>query len=513
MSLKNRLIAVMVMISLVILAVVMSQIELPRREQAKEQKEQDAQKGKEKDTLLIWYTDESLSDFINSAAVSFQEDSANAGVRVIPVLVSGLEYLENINRASVTGECPDLYVIGHDSLEKAWLAGLAAEITAPDGAGLKEVYPEVGLNAATYHHKLLGYPFYFETSALLYNRTYLEDMARRLIQAEADEAAAQEAQRDLEENGPEEKGEEAAEASEPKEISRMQVENRVSELLPETLAQMKEFADTYDAPEQVEAVFKWDVNDIFYNYFFVGHSMVIGGETGDDKENIDIYNPDAISSMNMYQNLSQFFAIDTNEVKYQTILEDFISGKLVFTVATTDAVARLEQAAEEGTFTYDYEILRTPDIDENTPTRSLSMTNCVVINGYSEYREAANRFAYYLTNGCAGNLYERAGKVPAVLGVDHKQEGLDRFAEEYARSIPLPKMMETSNFWVQLEIAFERIWNGANANQELKQLSEQIMAQVTGETYLEEEIIETKEDTQIEYLDEEKLRQEALSEE
>ena len=62
------------------------------------------------------------------------------------------------------------------------------------------------------------------------------------------------------------------------------------------------------------------------------------------------------------------------------------------------------------------------------------------------------------------------------------------FLEEYARSVPMPKMIETSNFWVQLEIAFARIWEGEDANDELRSLSEQIMGQVLGEAYTEEYI-------------------------
>ena len=49
-------------------------------------------------------------------------------------------------------------------------------------------------------------------------------------------------------------------------------------------------------------------------------------------------------------------------------------------------------------------------------------------------------------------------------------------------------MIETSNFWVELEIAFAKIWTGEDANDSLKNLSEQIMAQVLGETYTEEYI-------------------------
>ena len=39
-----------------------------------------------------------------------------------------------------------------------------------------------------------------------------------------------------------------------------------------------------------------------------------------------------------------------------------------------------------------------------------------------------------------------------------------------------------------MEIAFTQIWNGADANDTLKKLSEQIMTQVTGKTYTEEKL-------------------------
>ena len=38
-----------------------------------------------KATINIWYTDEALTDYINSAALSYYEDN---GVRVVPVLRS-----------------------------------------------------------------------------------------------------------------------------------------------------------------------------------------------------------------------------------------------------------------------------------------------------------------------------------------------------------------------------------------------------------------------------------------
>ena len=47
-------------------------------------------------------------------------------------------------------------------------------------------------------------------------------------------------------------------------------------------------ADTFDAPEGVEGVMKWDVNNIFYNYWIVGNYMIVGGDPGDDRNDINI---------------------------------------------------------------------------------------------------------------------------------------------------------------------------------------------------------------------------------
>ena len=182
--------------------------------------------------------------------------------------------------------------------------------------------------------------------------------------------------------------------------------------------------------------------------------------------------------------------------------------------STTDVVARLEQAREDGLFAYDYGIAMTPDIDGDKKSRSLSMTSCVAVNGYSEFQKEANDFAVFLTSQYNDILYARSGKVSAARNINYGYEALGEFAKEYERSISMPKMLETSNFWVLLEAAFSQVWNGADANTMLKELSEQIMQQVTGQPFEEEYIQDpVEENEEEEYLDEDFYRQEAMEEE
>ena len=450
----------------------------------------------DKPTLNLWYTDESLSDFLAAAALDFSEGSE---VRVIPRLVSGLEYLESINEASLdTSMVPDVYIVGNDSLEKAWLSGLASEVRETDYV-TAENFPETALSAVTYQDHLIGYPFYYETSALVYNLTYLEEAAADQLQAEADALAGQEAMAALDENGEpvQTDGSEAeGQAAEETGASEAQISERTQALIPETIEDILNFADSYNAPEQVEAVFRWDVSDIFYNYFFIGNYVDVGGPHGDEEEQIDIYNLDAIRCLTAYQELTQYFSIDPEEVSYESVAQEFLDGKLVFTIATTDMISRLEEAAADGSFPYEYGVARVPDIDSELITRSLSVTNAVVVNGYSEKKDVANEFARYLTETAAQKLYESSGKLPAntQIGLPNEQAGI--FAEEYAASVPIPKMMTTSNYWVQMEIAFTRVWNGEEVSAVLQDISGQIMTQVTGEAYTEEYIEPPEEETE-----------------
>ena len=473
-------------------------------------------------TLHIWYTDEALTDYISSMAVRYNEEY---GVRVIPTLQSGLELLQSINEASLTSNYyPDLYIASNDNMEKAYLSGLAMEIRDEEGVVSLSNFPESAMHAVTYQQKILGYPFYYETSALLYNMTYLEELAKREIQAELDEAAeaAKEAAEETvtEEDKNEEKSESKndsdsnSKAEEEKteeetgtatisdeEMAEL-VHERVPALIPTTFEALLEFAESYDAPQNVEAVFKWDVEDIFFNYFFAGNYMDIGGMCGDSKDSIDIYNEESVRALMVYQALSDYFAIDASNVEYDSVIQEFMEGKVVMTTATTDIIRKLDLAKENGEFAYDYGIAPIPRLNSEMDTKSLSVTNTIYVNGYTEMKKEANSFAKYLVIDHAKDLYEATGKVPANKNIRYDNPNLDMFMDEYQDSAPMPKLMAISNFWVKMEIMFERIWNGEEVSKEMKKFSEDMMTQVTGEPYEETYIkIEEKEEEYIDYSD------------
>ena len=460
------------------------------------------------DSVVVWYADESMTDYISAMAVAFHEEY---DIRVIPQFHSGLEYVETIYDASVTDETatPDVFIVSNEALEKAYLTGLADVISDPEEVVNTEHFPQAAINAVTYEDKLVGYPYYFETSVLLYNKSYIHEMAKNQLLAEStDESAAGGGEITVSD----EKSTE--EATTVEEVTEEDIEARIIELIPQTFEELLAFANEYDAPAAVDGVFKWDVSDIFYNYFFAGNYMNVGGPCSDTPEEVDIYNLDVIKAMQIYQSLNQFFSFEANDMKYASVIEEFMAGKMVYTTATSDIIRTLDAAKEEGTFTFDYGLVEIPDLNDELQTRNLSVTNTVVVNGFSDRKDDANKFASYLTSRAAFSLYEKTGKIPALTKAACKDDYTEVFFAEYADSVPAPKMMVTSNLWVQLEVTFAEVWNGEGVSKSLQSLSEMIMSQINGAEYEEEFIDEpVEEEETVEYLDEEAEREAARQEE
>lgn len=379
----------------------------------------DASKN-ETTTINIWYTDEALTDYINSAALSFYE---NTGVRVVPVLHSGLEYTEDICEASEDGsDMPDLYIAGTENIESYVALGIAEEVSRDDVSENKASYSKTAVSAVSYNDNIYGYPFYFETAYLLYNKTYLDKMNQKV---------------------------------------------------PSSIADILTMAEECELPEEVDNIFIWDVTDIFYNYFFAGAYMNVGGSCGDDEKKLDICNDDAIACLQVYQNLNQFFYIDTKSSSYGNVINDFVEGKTLFTIATSDAIATLEHAKAEGEFDCEYGIAPLPGIDKDHVAGGLSTTSAVFVNGYSEHADDAKAFARYLTNDEAGSLYDRSGKVSCIRKFTDGTN-LEKVQKAYEVSKPLPKIRRFSSYWIELENAYMLIWDGADVEKTLKDLNDKL---------------------------------------
>ena len=395
--------------------------------------------------LTIWYTDAKLNEFMLAAAEDYK---ASTGIHINVQLISAIDYIETISEATLVEEKgPDLFVAGSDLLQKALYAGLVDdEVTYSETE--KGNISKKAFDAATCKGKLIGYPFYFESCFLLYNKYYVEDW-------------------------------------------------------PRNINQILEYADNFEGSgvtEKVQNIFKWDVSDIFYNYFFIGDYVGLGGVYGDDKSQVSLSEGKVIECLEYYQSLNEFFAIDEETVHSEDVVQEFIDGKIVFTIAKTDAITRLEQAIADGAIP-EYKLETTtdeegnevpakevdcfygvgdiPDLSSELGTRGLSVTNSIVVNNYSANRAYANDFAHYLSYERANYLYEQTGKVSVCKNVTAGDENWERIMAQYAGSVEIPKIIEMSNYWILMEIAFANIWNGADIMKELDPVVNQMNMQVS----------------------------------
>ena len=271
---------------------------------------------------------------------------------------------------------------------------------------------------------------------------------------------------------------------------------------PRSVDQILEYADAFEATsttEKVQSIFKWDVSDIFYNYFFIGNYVGLGGVNGDDKAQLSLSEGNVIKSLEYYQSLNEFFAIDEETVHNEDVIQEFIDGKIVFTIAKTDAIARLDQAIAEGKVPeYKLEATRyeegneipprevdcfygvgdIPNLSEELITRGLSVTNSIVVNNYSANRAYANDFAHYVSYERAEQLYEQTGKVSVCKSVTAGDANWERIMVQYAGSVEIPKIIEMSNYWILMEIAFANIWNGADIMTEIGNVVAQMNMQL-----------------------------------
>ena len=502
-----------------------------------------------KTTLRVWYTDDAITPYLQSMAVKFSDKNRN--VRVEPKLVSGMEYLEEVNKASVEDKnFPDIFVTTNDTLEKVYCAGLALEADNSDGFFNKVLFPKAALDSVTYKGKYVAYPFYFETSALVYNKTYLENYAKDQMEkkkqeeesveqepaleesnenagegdssesAEDTEKASEESSEASSEESSDEAGEEnsgegeagedsegedaeAEEIPEDDGFSTEAVNEEINDILSSDFKSIQDiinFSRKYEAPDKIKSILEWDVNDIFYNYFFVGAYMNLGGDAGDNIniENIDqdiaIYNGNTISCMKIYQQLKQFFAIDAKEITYDDMATRFLKGEILFTIATTDIFKKYDELkvkdplsiTADGGELYEFAVApAVPELPNGLKTRTMSVTNCLVVNGYSEHPDVAEEFARMICMDEKDDIYKMSHKLAAHYGIDYGHDGINKFVDIYADSVSMPKTIQTSNFWMELEIAFAKIWDDeeADCNAILKELSENIKTQVMGQEY------------------------------
>ncbi len=408
--------------------------------------------------LTVWYSDSSLTDYMNAVCGEYME---RTGVRVTPEYISGIDFLDEAKNAAQENGVPDVFVVPNTSLEEASLL-LAKEVDGSSAFINADRYPDVAIHSITYKGNKVAYPLSYENTFMVYNRTYLETYARDKIESERAQEAADNA-------------EAGQEPGETENATDEEVAELTQSFVPESFEALQEFADEYNAPSGVEAVLGWDTSDVLYTYFVLGSSIDLGGQDGDDDNSFKVINGNSVDCMEEYRALTQYFSLDGEDASYNHIRDAFCEGGFVFAIVTTDIVKELEEKINDGTFAWDYEVCPLPDIVNSIDAAAMSITDCACVSKYTAYPKAAEDFAQFLAGrDSAQILYDKAGRLsPSKEAADIYLHGAD-VLEEYARSVPAPKLMRRADFWMRMEIAYMKTAGGADPRIALQELEKSL---------------------------------------
>lgn len=406
---KNSIIlSVVVMLIMATLVVFISERLTDSKE---EESVNNQEQEKKEEKLVIWYYDSLYTDYLNYLSETYSDKN---DVQVIVKQISADGYLEEINKASSSGkDYPDLYILPQEMLEKAYLGGLA-QINEHDKQYSEKNYSKTALSSITYKNKKVAYPFSFDVGFVVYNKAYTD--------------------------------------SEPKSFD-----------------EILKYAENFDGENypDVMTVLEWNPADIMYNYGFVGSYMECGGINGDDETVFDVTNENVKASLKYYVKLKEYFSIEMENVSDRKIKQDFVKGKIVYTIAGMEYFNYFSKKDVE------FAVSKFPHLNEELSTKALATTNVLVVNPFTDYQRETEKLAMYMTYDNPQKVYELSGRLsPAIY--DYEDENLNKILECYADSVVMPKLMNTLDYKQRLTVTLNNIWNGAKIKDSLNNLKSEM---------------------------------------
>lgn len=323
------------------------------------------------------------------------------GGQVNCILVSSEDYLQQIASISVTDteQTPDLYILQDGLLENAYAAGLAAENSSD--VYTENSFAKTALDAVTYHEQKIAYPLSFLTACMVYR------------------------------------------------------DDLISE--PSTL---DIFLNQGLAVQGIPHLLQFNTSDYLCDYAFIGKYVNVGGASGDERNKIEIDTQTMTGALDFYQSLVTQLGITANQSE-DAMIQSFLEGKTMCLLLNTQKVAELYNRAKEVGISF--KVAKVPDLSEEQTCISGARTDCLVVNGLSKNQVAAEKFAEFITTEYAEHLYEDCNLIPAYREVCAQDEVLEQIHEIYGESKPLPKMLETEDFRVCVEVMFNEVTGGLDA--------------------------------------------------
>lgn len=372
--------------------------------------------GEKPDKLMVWSNDD--AKHLKAVEQLAGEFTAETGVQVEIMPVSGSEQVQKLALAAPAGNGPDLFYQPQDRLGDLVVQGLAEPVEMSEQELAQ--YSAAALNAVQYEGQTYGFPISIETYAVYYNKALVDQVPGALEDAAKLSAALTDAGKD-----------------------------RYAFLM---------------------------VPDFYYAMPFITNygGYIFGQQNGKyDPSDLGLNNEGAVQGMAAYADFVKRTGIPSTMT---TDVMDtlFLEGKVGMAVNGLWAMKPYADKLGE-----QLETAPLPTVN-GKPAPSFVGVKSWFISSYSEHSSWAKRLALYLTNAASSKVYyEQTGEIPASPDAQQNISDplYDGFVRQLENGVPMPNIPEMSAVWA-MDDAVDFIVQGEDPKSVLDETTEQIAAQI-----------------------------------
>ena len=169
---KNKIISAVIMcvVGFLLIAIAAKEDKASNKENAT--KAEGGIAATKEDKVTIWYSYSEYEEYIKSAIESYKKEK-NSDFSYELKFISNPGFFDYINKKTLENEGPDLFVLGSEYLEKAYLLGLLDENRYE--VFNDSVYGKAAITSSSYNDKIYGYPLGFDVAMLASNKKYVTE--------------------------------------------------------------------------------------------------------------------------------------------------------------------------------------------------------------------------------------------------------------------------------------------------------------------------------------------------
>lgn len=213
------------------------------------------------------------------------------------------------------------------------------------------------------------------------------------------------------------------------------------ETAPESLQEIIDYAKENEPDENVQYLLEWDAYDPFFGFLFLSDSVVLNaGEVGVLEASYDAERLEQ-SLLFLEESLASF-SLPLDTVTEESVIADVLNGTTLCAIVDSDSVIQLQESG--------YNIAEFPHLNEELNARSAALTDMILVNDYSQKKEAASAFAKYLTLDHYEEVWELTGHYPVQLQTTADETAQIAY-QAYETAIPAPNTQDAGGFWIYIK--------------------------------------------------------------